>query len=190
MLRSNSIKIDTSFWIVQGNTQNWVSHILHTGVIYLMPLTYTLFPKMVCDFIKDLTVHAKDHSLMCIHNIDIRCAHLHKPSIHVNYTHPELMTTGYLLLLVSRETTLYRIRTYAAPYGCLRIAFKEPLSPSASVSSVRAVMAAANELTRLHQGSLGWQGPLGTVNQEYEWEEKKWFPSQQQGSLSNTQATW
>ena len=34
----------------------------------------------------------------------------------VNYTHPELMTTGYLLLLVSRETTLYRIRTYAAPY--------------------------------------------------------------------------
>lgn len=33
----------------------------------------------------------------------------------VNHRHPELMTTGYLLHLVSRGTILYRNPTYAAP---------------------------------------------------------------------------
>lgn len=105
-----------------------------------------------------------------------------------NYTHPELMTTGYLLHLVSRETTLDRIPTSAAPCEaalespskspCLHLwAWGKVLWWQLLMSWLASIRAALN---------LFLLSPQGTVNQEYEGEEKKRLPLSRSKALSWT----
>lgn len=91
--------------------RNSVSHIYHVRVIYFRSFHMLLFQR------ESMTPYkiwlTQKTSCWRVSITQATTVQISPQTRHlcVNYTHPELMTTGYLLHLVSRVTTLYRIPT-------------------------------------------------------------------------------